>query len=83
MDLIIERGGKVRCVYAEAIDLHSLGKPQITRASNVEPDHAGRWVADLTPVSGPALGPFEKRTDALAAEVEWLRNNWLAEAPAE
>ena len=83
MDLIIESGGKVRCVYAEAIDLHSLGKPRITRASHVEPDTAGRWVADLTPVSGPMLGPFDKRTDALAAEVEWLRNNWLAKAPVE
>ncbi len=83
MDLIVESGGKVRCVYAEAIDLHSLGKPQITRASHVEPDSTGRWIADLTPVSGPKLGPFEKRTDALAAEVQWLRNNWLAKAPVE
>ena len=83
MDLIVESGGKVRCVYAEAIDLHSLGKPQITRASHVEPDHTGRWIADLTPASGPTLGPFDKRTDALAAEVQWLQENWLAKAPVE
>lgn len=77
MELIIESSGNVRCVYAETIELHSLGKPNITRASNVEPDSTGRWIADLTPVSGPVLGPFDKRTDALAAEVLWLRENWL------
>lgn len=83
MDLIVESSGNVRCVYAEAIDLHSLGKPKITRASHVEPDSTGRWIADLTPVSGPKLGPFDKRTHALAAEVQWLRDHWLAKAPVE
>ena len=80
MELIIESSGNLRCVYAEAIDLHSLGTPQITRASHVEPDSSGRWVADLTPVDGPHLGPFDKRTDALEAEVQWLRDHWLAKA---
>ena len=83
MELIVESSGRVRCVYAEVIDLHSLGKPQITRASHVEPDDTGRWIADLTPVSGPKLGLFDKRTDALSAEVQWLRNNWLPKAPVE
>ena len=77
MELIIEPGGELRCIYAETIDLHSLGRPKITRASNVEPDNTGRWIADLTPVAGPTLGPFDKRTDALAAEVQWLRDHWL------
>ena len=80
MDLIIDNSGNVRCIYAEAIDLHSLGKPNITRASHVEPDTSGRWISDLTPVDGPMLGPFDKRTDALAAEVQWLRDHWLAQA---
>ena len=78
MELIINLGGNVRCIYAEAVDLHALGEPQITRASHVEPDSTGRWIADLTPVDGPTLGPFDKRTEALAAEVQWLRDNWLA-----
>ena len=80
MELIIESGGGLRCIYAEAIDLHSLGQPKIVRASSVEPDLAGRWIADLAPVGGPKLGPFDKRTDALGAEVQWLRDNWLAKA---
>jgi len=77
MDLIIENSGSVRCIYAEVVDLHTLGKPSITRASHVEPDSTGRWIADLSPVGGIKIGPFDKRTDALAAEVQWLRANWL------
>jgi hypothetical protein len=80
MELIIESSGGVRCIYDEAFDLHSLGKPVITRASHVEPNSTGRWIADLAPVDGPTLGPFDKRTDALAAEVQWLRDHWLAKA---
>ena len=80
MELIIEPSGDLHCIYSEAIDLHSLGKPNITRASHVEPDPLGRWIADLSPVYGPKLGPFEKRTDVRAAEVQWLRDNWLAKA---
>ena len=80
MELIIKPTGDVHCIYAEDVDLHALGQPKITRASHVEPDSTGRWVADLTPVAGPTLGPFDKRTDALAAEVKWLRDHWLAKA---
>ena len=80
MELVIEPCGDLRCIYGESIDLHSLGKPNITRGSRVEPDSSGRWIADLSPVDGPMLGPFDKRTDALAAEVQWLRDNWLAKA---
>ena len=80
MELIIEADGRVRCIYAEDVNLHALGQPKITRASHVEPDQTGRWIADLTPVSGPKLGPFDNRTDALAAEVQWLRDHWLVPA---
>ena len=58
MELIIESSGNLRCVYAESIDLHSLGTPQITRASHVEPDSTGRWIADLTPVERADAWPF-------------------------
>ena len=77
MELIIEEQGQVRCVYGEAIELTQLGATLIRRASHVEPDANGRWIADLSPVGGPQLGPFDKRTDALAAEVDWLLKNWL------
>jgi hypothetical protein len=77
MHLVIDARGEVRCIYAEAIDLHQLGPPVIQRASHIEPDAEGRWWADLSPVHGPRLGPFLKRTDALAAEHAWLEANWL------
>ena len=77
MQLVIRSDGAVRAVYSEAIDLRSLGRPRIVRASQVEPDAEGRWTADLNPVSGPVLGPFALRSEALAAEQRWLEQNWL------
>ena len=80
MQLIIEPGGVVRCIYSEHIDLAALGSPAIARASHVEPDQQGRWWADLSPVYGPRLGPFSNRSEALAAEQTWLEKNWLRNA---
>jgi len=77
MDLVISPVGDIRCIYGEAIDLHSLGTLTIRRASHVEPTPDGRWLADLTPVNGPILGPFDRRTDALTAELSWLEQHWL------
>ena len=77
MQILIQPDGAVRCLYAEAIDLKSLGKLSIQRASHVEPDDNGHWIADLSPVHGPALGPFSHRSEALATEAEWLEANWL------
>ena len=77
MQLVITADGVLRCVYGEAIDLHALGSPSVTRASHVEPDEQGRWIADLSPVNGPNLGPFDRRSDALAAESRWLETHWL------
>ena len=80
MDLIVSPDGTIRAVYAEAIDLSVLGHLVISRASQVEPNEAGRWIADLTPVNGPIFGPFDRRSDALAAEQSWLESNWLLSA---
>ena len=77
MQLIVEPGGVVRSIYGEEIDLAVLGSPAIIRASHVEPDQDGRWQADLSPVGGPVLGPFDHRSEALAAEHAWLEINWL------
>jgi hypothetical protein len=76
MDLVIERDGTVRGVYAEAIDLSGFGDLSIRRASHVEPDARGRWWADLAPVAGPKLGPFGRRSEALAAEMTLLNVHW-------
>lgn len=80
MQLIVTPEGAVRCLYGEAIDLHALGRPAISRGSHVEPDRHGRWFADMAPVAGPKLGPFDRRSDALAAESAWLQAHWLTPA---
>ena len=77
MNLIVEPNGMVRGIYGEEIGLDALGPPRISRASHVEPDENGHWLADLSPVGGPVLGPFERRSEALAVEVAWLEANWL------
>ena len=77
MQMVIEPGGVVRCIYSESIDLTALGSPAISRASHVEPDQQGRWLADLSPVDGPILGPFQVRSEALVAEHSWLETHWL------
>ncbi len=83
MELVVDAGGGVRCIYDETVDLREIGKLQITRASHVEPDAEGYWWADMGPVDGPVLGPFTSRTEALQAEREWLagRGPMLAIAP--
>jgi hypothetical protein len=81
VQLVIDRHGQVRCLYSEALDLAALGVLAIQRASHVEPNDQGQWLADLSPVGGPCLGPFDKRSEALAAEQLWLEQHWLLAAP--
>ena len=86
MQLVIGTDGNCRCIYDEAIDLHALGQLQIERASHVEPTADSQWTADLSPVTGPVLGPFRCRAQALTAEVDWLANHWLVtgtDAPSQ
>lgn len=77
MQMLIAPDGTLRCLYDEAVDLAALGQPQIQRGSHVEPDDAGQWWADMSTVSGPKLGPFTRRSQALDAERTWLERNWL------
>ena len=79
MDLYIAPGGTIQAIYSEVIDFRMLGQPTIERASHVEPDESGDWFADI--VNGPRLGPFARRSDALAAEVDWLTEHRLARPP--
>jgi hypothetical protein len=80
MEIVIAPNGDAKCVYAEALPMSDLGKVKISRASHVEPNTVGQWMADLSPVGGPCLGPFKNRSNALAAETDWLKNNWLTES---
>jgi hypothetical protein len=77
VNLIIDTDGQGRAIYGEVIDLAALGPIRISRASHVEPDGEGRWMADLAPVGGPVLGPYDRRSEALEAEVAWLEENWM------
>jgi hypothetical protein len=83
MELIVRADGSLRCLYDETVDLSALGHVTIRRASHVEPTDNGQWQADLSPVGGPVLGPFTLRSNALAAEVEWLRRHWLLTAEVQ
>ena len=74
MELVVGCDGGVKCIYDEALDLREIGKLQITRASHVEPDSDGNWIADMGPSGGPVLGPYGSRTEALRAERGWLND---------
>ena len=70
--LSIAPEGDLRFLFDDALlPLLQLGDAHIRRASYVEPT-GNAWTADLIPVGGPTLGPFERRSDALDAEVAWL-----------
>ena len=77
MELMINSSGDIRCVYGEEVNLSELGRLSIQRGSHVEPTADGQWTADMSPVQGPQLGPFDCRTQALEAEVAWLNQYWL------
>jgi hypothetical protein len=74
MLLIVDSYGTVQGLYTEAIDLASLGRLSITRASQVEADCRGAWWANLSLVGGPQIGPYPKRSEAVQAEVQWLEH---------
>ena len=77
MQIIIKANGMASCIYSEQIDLTNIGPLSIRRGSHVEPSADGHWIADLSPVNGPQLGPFKTRSQALAAETQWLEQHWL------
>ena len=72
MRILFCEDGTAITVYTEGIDLQRLGRLSHRRASRVEPTTEGKWTADLSPARGPVLGPYEKRSEALAAEERWL-----------
>jgi hypothetical protein len=83
MQLVVSAGGTIRCLYDESIELAAFGSLSISRGSFVEPTTDGQWLCDLSPVNGPMLGPFLSRSQALAAEVNWLEVFWLSAKPVE
>ena len=76
-ELFVHPDGTARGLYGELIDPTAIGPAAVARASHVEPHPGGGWIADLNPSGGPVLGPYPLRSDALAAEREWLTANLL------
>lgn len=72
--LVIEPDGdRLITTYTEEINLNEVGHVRsIKRASQVEPGSDNLWYADMAPLGGPKIGPFERRSDALAMELAWL-----------
>ena len=78
MIINISPTGTVSMIHSDDLaGLLTEGKATIRRASAVEPTDDGQWTADLKPVSGPILGPFTLRREALAAEVAWIEQHVL------
>jgi hypothetical protein len=69
------RDGELRFLWNDETEFLTAipGACTIQRASYVEwdSDLIG-WTANLAPSGGPVLGPFRLRTEALAAELDWL-----------
>lgn len=78
MEMILHiKDDQITYIYDERLDLSALGRAYIHRVSEVEPDQWGQWWADMEKSRGPLLGPFDKRSEALAAERCWLEENLL------
>jgi hypothetical protein len=80
MQIKIAPTGAVQFIWSDALKpIFDEGVGQIRRASHVEPTPEGKWTADLAPVAGPFLGPFDTRAEALGAEVTWLQENVICQ----
>ena len=70
--------GDLIMIHQDKVKLFlDLGSTVIKRASHVEPHNGGdrdQWTADMAPIGGPVLGPFDSKGEALQAEVHWLEN---------
>lgn len=85
--IIIKPDGTILFVYDDRLlPLLEEGDANVVRASHVEPVRTEvtlewltdfSWVADLSPIGGPRLGPFLMRSDAIAAEIKWIEENYL------
>lgn len=80
IEIMIRPDGSIAFIHDDSVteSLKDIGKTSIKRASNVEPTEDGQWNVDMSPVGGPeSLGiTFDKRADALASEVEFLKENF-------
>jgi hypothetical protein len=71
--IVVKRGGLIRTLYTEKVNLHALGILQVERASNVEYDNEKQgWTVTLANgVEIPVV--FKSRALALESEVNYLQ----------
>ena len=73
--ITVQSDGSLQFIWTDDLaELVTLGTAEITRASHVEPVGT-EWVADMGPSGGPILSGFAKRSDAIDAEIAWLKQN--------
>ena len=81
VEIFINGDGTVQFLYYDELKpLLNIGEAQVTRASHVDPEMTVdglKWFADLAPVKGPKLGPFDTRDIAIEHEIDWLTKNHL------
>lgn len=79
LTMLIDENGDARFIYDDtAMEIAlALGVVSTKRASHVEPTPDGQWTADMNPVAGPMLGPFQTRKQALQAEHQYLERQGL------
>lgn len=76
-DLIvsIDQNGTTEFIYDDEFSEMLNSKTTIQRASHVEPEGT-QWIAEM--ISGPKLGPFKTRQEALDAEREYLEKEMFS-----
>jgi len=72
-----ETGALTFIYHDDLAFLMELGHAETKRASHVEPGPDNKWYADMSPVAGPVLGPFDFRQQALDAETKFIKENVL------
>lgn len=73
MNVLIANDGTLQFVWSDELAaLRDLGTAHTRRASHVEPTADSKWTADMGPMGGPVLGPFDLHQQAIQAERAWL-----------
>ncbi len=69
--------GRIQYIYNEDLNINNIGKVDIKRASRVEPDKDGKWYVDLSLIGGKKINGFNKRSEAIKYEIDWIEKNIL------
>lgn len=79
IELIIDEDAVIHAIYNDALRplFDEASFSEVRRASHVEPCGGGRWTADMGPVGGPVLGPFDTHEQAIQAETAYIRKEIL------